>query len=156
MNSREPNENSTPRWRVVPISLETTDYELPADREAKAKLDVLADLKNLCSYFVKEVAEPWITANLSADSLKISKRQFPDIGALISEIATILNVPNPDAYIQQNPVPNAFTHGTGTRSFLVLSHSLVEQLSARELSFVIGHEMGHIKSNHVVYTTLVH
>ncbi|MFU8806938.1 MAG: M48 family metallopeptidase, partial [Bradymonadaceae bacterium] len=46
---------------------------------------------------------------------------------------------------------NAFT--TGTKNYqVVVSSSLVTLLSPRELMFVIGHELGHILSEHVLYS----
>ena len=46
---------------------------------------------------------------------------------------------------------NAFTTGVEERQ-VVLSSAIVSLLEPRELMFVIGHELGHIRSNHVLYS----
>ena len=44
---------------------------------------------------------------------------------------------------------------TGTSSpFIVLTSGLIDLLGDEELSFVVGHELGHIKAGHVLYTVL--
>lgn len=144
------------RCRMVPLGLEPSGYELPADREAKDRLSRYSELRAITSRFISDVAEPWITSRLLGSSIEVSPRQFPELYTLVSEIAAILSVPAPSVYIQAGPIPNAFTHGTGSVSFLVIAHSLVEQLNNDELAFVVGHEMGHIKSEHISYMTLAH
>ena len=56
-------------------------------------------------------------------------------------------------YVTVDPVPNAYTYGH-TRPFIVLTSGLVDMLDDEERFFVIGHELGHIKASHVLYTML--
>ncbi|HYE74056.1 MAG TPA: M48 family metallopeptidase, partial [Blastocatellia bacterium] len=48
---------------------------------------------------------------------------------------------------------NAYTYGH-TKPFVVLTTGLIDALDDEELFFVIGHELGHIKAGHVLYTVL--
>ena len=65
----------------------------------------------------------------------------------------ILDVDEPELYVQLDPVPNAFTYGH-TRPFIVLTSGLVDMLDDEERFYVIAHELGHIKAGHVLYTVL--
>src|SRR5262249_17984469 len=59
----------------------------------------------------------------------------------------------PELYLWQNPIPNAFAIGM-ERHTIVLSSGLVDLLNDDELRAVIGHELGHIKSGHMLYRTI--
>jgi Zn-dependent protease with chaperone function len=58
--------------------------------------------------------------------------------------------PVPDLYIVQDPYINAMT--IGSENPLVVLHSkTVDCLTVREMEFILGHEVGHIKSLHGLY-----
>src|SRR4029078_12366752 len=57
----------------------------------------------------------------------------------------------PETYGTMEPNPNAFTYGH-KNPFIVLTSGLIDLLGDEELSFVVGHELGHIKAGHVLYT----
>jgi Zn-dependent protease with chaperone function len=65
----------------------------------------------------------------------------------------ILDLPEPEMYVKVDPVPNAFTYGH-TKPFITLTTGLIDMLDEEERFFVIGHELGHIKAGHVLYTML--
>ena len=49
---------------------------------------------------------------------------------------------------------NAFTTGTDSKATIFIGESLVDRLSIDELRALLGHEMGHIKSRHLVYHSI--
>ena len=92
--------------------------------------------------------------NLLGSSVKISRRQFPELHNLVVECARELDIAMPTVYISQNLSSlNAGTYGTDDEAFIVLNSALVDRFDEDELKFVIGHECGHIQNNHVVYHT---
>lgn len=93
-------------------------------------------------------------ASLLADSIRVSKQQFPNIYTKLVEYAKKLNTPYVNLYIKQDPVPNAYTFGFRPAS-IVLNSSLIENLSEDELNFIIAHELGHIKAGHNIVNTLI-
>lgn len=87
-------------------------------------------------------------------SVKVSRRQFPELYELVAQCAETLDIAMPTVYVAQNLSSlNAGTYGTNDEAFIVLNSALVDRFDEAELKFVIGHECGHIQNNHVVYHT---
>lgn len=87
--------------------------------------------------------------------VKVGPRQFHRLYKIAEHCAETLSVDVPQIYVVNSPTVNAYTFGTDERSFIVLHSSLVDALSEAELTFVIGHETGHIQNKHVVYGTVL-
>ena len=80
-------------------------------------------------------------------------KQYPTLYRMLQESCKVMEITEPELYIHQSEVFNAYTSGTD-RTFIVLHSSLVKNFSDEELLFVIGHECGHIKAGHVLYSEL--
>lgn len=98
-----------------------------------------------------------VTGDLLGSAVKVGPAQFPRIHAITARCAKTLGIPVPQVYI----VPrmdsfNAMTFGTDDDAFIMVHALLAEQFTDAELSFVIGHECGHIQNNHVVYLTTLY
>lgn len=98
-----------------------------------------------------------VSGDLLGSAVKVGARQFPRIHAITERCARTLGIPTPQVYI----VPrmdsfNAMTFGTDDDAFIMVHALLAEQFTEGELTFVIGHECGHIQNNHVVYLTTLY
>ncbi len=60
--------------------------------------------------------------------------------------------PVPNLYVTQAPMANAMTVGTHT-PIVVVASSLVSGYETDEVGAVLAHELGHVLSDHVYYTT---
>jgi Zn-dependent protease with chaperone function len=89
----------------------------------------------------------------TADNVRVTDKMFPRLRRYLLWGCKILGVEEPELYVSNEPVPNAYTYGH-TRPFIVLTSGLVDMLDEQERLFVIGHELGHIKFGHVLYTVL--
>ncbi len=140
--------------RVVPLKLSLNDYEYPSDREGRSQLNKQREIQNMVRDYIKEYAEPYLNGQLNGMGVKVSSRQLPELYGLVKELASILDIITPQIFIQQDPYLKASTYGTEEQNTIIISHSLYEQFNESQLAFILGHEMGHIKSQHVFYLNM--
>ncbi len=133
------------------ISYQSFTY--PGDQEALNALKSVPGAGPLLTWLQENFTEQIVFLKNNEQMIKASKSSFPSIYALTERCAEILSCPMPELYITTNPVLNAYTAGQ-RRTCIVLHSALIECLTADELSFVIGHEIGHIKCAHGLYRQL--
>ena len=90
-----------------------------------------------------------------ASMIRLGRKQLPRIHEMLLEICAYLDIPEPEFYLQMDPMPNAYTFGEA-HPFIVINSGLVDLLRKDELKSVIAHECGHILCHHVLYHTLAH
>lgn len=93
-------------------------------------------------------------ARYLGNSIRVHRGQFPEIYQSFKDQAEKLGIPRASLYIVQDPYLNAFALGITTCT-VVLNSALVEQLTQRELDFIIAHELGHFKAGHTKITSLL-
>lgn len=92
------------------------------------------------------------TIEYTGSNVRVTAENMPYLHECVSRACEILSVGKlPDVYIQESPFINAFTMGS-ENPILVINNSILHRLSHEELMFLIGHEIGHIKSEHVQYS----
>jgi Zn-dependent protease with chaperone function len=91
--------------------------------------------------------------SMLGSSVQIGEHQLPDVWAAYLGVARILDMPaDNDVYVSASINWNAMTIGS-KRPMIVLGSNLLAQLGPGEQRTVIAHELGHILSDHVLYTT---
>jgi Zn-dependent protease with chaperone function len=91
--------------------------------------------------------------SMLGSSVQIGEHQLPDVWASYLGVARILDMPaDNDVYVSASINWNAMTIGS-KRPMIVLGSNLLAQLGPGEQRTVIAHELGHILSDHVLYTT---
>jgi len=133
--------------------LSSNAFEHPADRAALDALRKIPVLDKLVHKFVELGWERFMRIQLLGQAVHVGPKQCKNIYKLVREAADILDIHEPDVFLTNNPVVNAYTFGVD-RPFIVLHSSLVDLFTEEELLGIIGHEMGHIKAGHVLYRTL--
>jgi Zn-dependent protease with chaperone function len=83
-------------------------------------------------------------------SVRCGPNQLPTLYAIFQDCCKIMDMPEPELYITNNPYPNAWAGGV-ERPFITLRSSIVNNLSDEQLYYLIGHELGHVKAEHVLY-----
>ncbi len=144
---------SVPKTKKVLKGLESRQYEHAADRAAIAKLSGNTMLEKVIKLYSKYNIEKILTVQYTGSNIKVNERNIPYLYNALKEACEILDIKDmPDLYLDQGFI-NAFTIGVD-RPIIVLSTSCVSLLSYDELLFILGHELGHIKSQHTLYTEI--
>src|SRR5690606_2396962 len=91
-----------------------------------------------------------------ANAVRVSERQFPLIHRRYLEVLETLDAPEHyELFVSQTPIVNAGAYGMD-RPFIILNSGSIRLLDDEdELRFLLGHELGHILSGHVLYRTML-
>jgi Zn-dependent protease with chaperone function len=128
-------------------------YEHPADRAATAALQAVPMLDTVVRKLVEFSYERALRQSLLGNSVKLSERQLPEVWASYQGVKRILDMPGDyDLYVSSSLNWNALTIGSQS-PMLVIGSNLLAQLGPGEQRTIIAHELGHILSDHVMYTT---
>jgi len=128
-------------------------YEHPADRAATAALKSVPMLDTVVRKLIELQYERALRQQFLAGSVRLGPEQLPQIWADHVASLTRLDIGLvPDLYLTQFPMANAMAIGAGT-PMVVINSKTVELLDTEELRTVLGHEAGHILSDHVLYRT---
>ncbi|MBI4510382.1 MAG: M48 family metallopeptidase [Deltaproteobacteria bacterium] len=96
-------------------------------------------------------------AEILRSAVKVTDQQFPRLHDIGARCAEILRIPSPTLHVSRSLGEiGACTLGTDEEALVFVHPALVDRLSDQELSFVVGHELGHVQNNHVVFATALH
>lgn len=96
-------------------------------------------------------------AELLGTSVQVTDQQFPRVFAAVKRAADALRLRAPTVYVAPSSSSiRAQALGTNDDAYIVVNSGLLEYLSDDELLALIGHELGHIQNNHVLYATALH
>jgi Zn-dependent protease with chaperone function len=130
-------------------------WEHPADRaalEAARRIPVFDQvLRTIFGLF----GEKPIRLSFQANAVKVGPRQFPDVWQHYLEVCETLDVKTPpELFISQTPLVNAGAYGMD-RPFIVMNSGTIRLLNRDEMTYILGHELGHVMSGHVLYRTMI-
>jgi Zn-dependent protease with chaperone function len=133
--------------------LDPLEFQHPHDAAATDALRAVPGLDVVIAKVLEYGLEKLAYLENIADNVRVTNRMLPRLHRYLGWGCKILDVEEPELYVTLDPTPNAYTFGH-KKPFIVLTSGLVDLLGDEELLFVIGHELGHIKSGHVLYTIL--
>ena len=129
--------------------LPSSAFQHPLDRQATESLKKIKGFDWLVKKFIEYGIERMEYVNHVGGAIRIGPRQMSKHYAMLLECCSILDIPEPEMYVQLGGV-NAFTSGHN-HPFIVLQTGLLEMMDECEVMAVIAHELGHIKCGHVLY-----
>jgi len=101
-------------------------------------------------------AQSALISYLRGTATRVTAEQFPDLHQRVVQCSQRLGVSNiPEAYLlHAGGVFNAFATRFLGRNFIVLFSDVVDALEPEPeaLNFYIGHELGHIRRNHLLWS----
>jgi Zn-dependent protease with chaperone function len=131
-------------------------WEHPADKAALAALRRIPVFDEVLRKLFGFFGEKPVRLAFQANAVRVSKNQFPRVHGLYEEVKKTLDSPGDyPLYISQTPIVNAGAYGM-EQPFIILNSGTVKLLEDDELAYVIGHELGHIMSDHVLYRTMTY
>ena len=137
-------------------NLDSKSYEHPWDREALDKVRGLKVLNQVANWLLTWTDIKWKLIDLQGSGFHVTADACPELYEQVTEVIRTLDIPRiPDVYTEWGYYINAYTTGFQDNTLMVLCIGAVVLLTPDELSFVIGHEAGHIKSGHVLYHMIV-
>ncbi|MGI8728432.1 MAG: M48 family metallopeptidase [Solirubrobacteraceae bacterium] len=140
-------------YRLTSISSKA--YEHPADRAATAALGSIPMLDLVVRKLIEMGYERALRQTYLGSSVRLGPDQLPRIWSAYHRALTALDMPEEyDLYITQQPLANAATIGAG-KPIIILNSATVTLLDDRGIEAVLGHELGHILSEHVLYRTVL-
>lgn len=92
----------------------------------------------------------------SSSCAKVSEKQYPSFYREYQRMAQVLDIRKlPDLYIETIDEINA--HASGIDRFsITINSGLLDILTEREALAIIGHELGHVKCDHMFYNTFTY
>lgn len=87
--------------------------------------------------------------------VRVSQRQFPEIYEAGSIAALRLASPFIPIYVKRASEQNIYTLGLSGQPIIVITSSMIDQMSNESLQFFIGREIGHIRAGHTWLRTLL-
>ena len=137
--------------KKILTGLSHEQYEHPFDKKALDALSNTPGVDLVGKFITKHLVERMYTVQYTGSHLKVTSDNYPDIYDYLRYAAQVLNVKNvPDLYIEWGYNINACTVGA-ENPIIVLNSGLIDLCDDDEIMFVIGHELGHVKSNHMLY-----
>ncbi|MBE9127246.1 MULTISPECIES: M48 family metallopeptidase [unclassified Coleofasciculus] len=140
--------------KTLLVGLKADHFRHPLDLEATNALKQIPGLDLMVRNLLGPLAEQFFYLNNIAASILVGENQLPHLHKLLIDACKTLDLEPPQLYVQQHPVPNAYTFAMrGKQPFIVLHTSLIDMLTPEEVQAVIAHELGHLKCEHGVYLT---
>ncbi|MBT8493042.1 MAG: M48 family metallopeptidase [Deltaproteobacteria bacterium] len=135
--------------------LTADSFQHPSDVAAMTALKKVPGIDKALAKVMEYGFERLFYLDNIASNVRVTDKMFPRLYRSLKWGCEILDIEEPELYVKVDPVPNAFTYGH-TNPFITLTSGLVDMMSEEECFFVIGHELGHIKADHVLYTMVAH
>ena len=137
--------------KQILTGLEHSQYEHDFDRAALEKLEAIPFLTKASQWITANFMERVYTVQYTGSNLKVTKDNYPQIHQYLIDACKILDLDRvPDLYIEWGYQINACTVGA-ENPIIILNSGLIDLCDDDEIMFIIGHECGHIKSNHMLY-----
>lgn len=150
-SENEMNDSTMIYNKQILTGLEHSQYEHPFDKMALEKLEAIPLLTKFFKWITTNTVERIYTVQYTGSNLKVTNKNYPEIYQYLEDACKILDLPKvPDLYIEWDYNINACTVGADN-PIIILKSGLIDLCTDEEIMFIIGREVGHIKSNHMLY-----
>lgn len=136
------------------FELNSQEYEHPVDRAALKYLSKLPGFDTATKFLINWGYVKWHLIDLRGSNFHVTEQSCPELYNQVKSLAEILDVSTqdfPEIYTEWGYFINAYTTGCDQDTLLTIYSGAVDLLTKDQLDYIIGHELGHIKSKHVLY-----
>jgi len=96
--------------------------------------------------------EAWFAAYLKTNAVRVTEKQLPELYQAVETSCRKLEMASPDVYVIQHNVWNAFAAKIFRRKVIVLFSGAIDSIllkgDMQQLTWVVGHELGHHWAGH--------
>lgn len=139
--------------RKILTGIPADAFVADTDRIALEALKRVPLLPQLIQKFYEVGLDRWMYCYNMSMSVRCGPKQYKTLYAILKESSAVLDIPEPELYVTNNPFPNAFAGGV-ERPYITLRSSMVDTLTDEQLYHLMGHELGHIKAGHILYKSV--
>ena len=141
--------------RITFPGISSRAFEHPADRAALASLRKVPGFDIVLRKLIGLIGERSLRYLFLGSAVRVGPKQYPLINKVYEEALEALDMKErPELYISQTPFVNAGAVGVD-KPFITLNSGTVQLMNEEEVRFILGHELGHILSDHVLYKTML-
>ena len=138
------------------LNLSSTEYEHSFDKTALEALRIVPGFDTVMNFVLNWTTIRWHIIGLCGSNFHVTNESCPELYGLVKNVAESLDIDRlPEIYTIWSYGVNAYTTGYKDNTIMVIHTGAIDLMTDSELSFVIGHEAGHIKSGHVLYHVMV-
>jgi hypothetical protein len=134
--------------------LHPAEYEHPFDKAALDALEKTRGLELVVRKFHEYGIERVLRIRYTGSNLRVTPGSVPELWDAMEECCQVLDLRDqPELYVQPGDQLQGASVGVG-KPLVVVTSACVEALTPAELRFILGREVGHIKSQHSLYHDL--
>lgn len=137
------------------VKLNCREYEHHLDRKALQLVRSKAGFDKILKSISEGTIERSSLIQTTGSSFRVNHESLPSLYTLFEKACMILDMQQiPHLYIA--PIEGIQAYSLGNNEpMIILSSGAVDSLNDEELLFILGHELGHVKSAHTVYLMLI-
>ncbi len=108
---------------------------------------------------VMNIGSYWFSDKLAlrmTGAREVSPEQEPRLHSIVEQVSVLAGLHKPRVYVMQTDAPNAFATGRNAKHAAVAATTgIMRILDDRELTAVLGHELGHIRNKDILVNAIV-
>jgi Zn-dependent protease with chaperone function len=107
-------------------------------------------------WLLSRMMQYFALARIKTNAVRVTETQLPEVNEAVNRCAAALQMDRPEVYVVQHNVWNAFAAKLAGQRFVVLFSGAIDSIlltgDMEQLTWLVGHEMGHHAAGHTRWT----